>query len=105
MSKRAIEREQGTIETGGKKGRQVLRRQNVREFVTLCVNLLLLCSGKQSDPGDSRAGKINKPKKMGKRRVNELVSFVRSKSTTPRIDKSEKKKRGTETTCGTRADK
>ena len=37
MSKRAIEREQGTIETGGKKGRQVLRRQNVREFVTLCV--------------------------------------------------------------------
>jgi hypothetical protein len=75
----------------------------VREFV---CDLLLLCSGEQTDPcqGDSQAGKINKTKKIGKRRVNELLSFVRSKSTTPRIDKR-KKKRGTQTTCGTRAGK
>jgi hypothetical protein len=40
MSKRAIEREQGTIETGGKETTPGARRhkpEDVREFVTLCV--------------------------------------------------------------------
>jgi len=65
--------------------------EDVREFVTVC-NLLLLRSGKQTDAGD-QAGKINKQKNW-EEKVNELVSFVRSKSTTPRIDKRERRKKG-----------
>lgn len=53
-------------------------------------DLLLLRSGEQTDAGD-QAGKINKEKNW-EEKVNELVSFVRSKSTTPRIDKRKKKR-------------
>ena len=71
----------------GEKERTGTRRHK-SEDVRICdfvCDLLLLRSGEQTDAGE-QVGKINKQKNW-EEKVNELVSFVRSKSTTPRIDK------------------